>query len=299
MILDALRFVGGPLLAAIIGGLIVHFATRRRDAENERRRQRIDYLVGAYRTLTHSAQRELSGERAEAFEDALSDVVLFGDADQIRLARETIEALAEGGEAPVDALLVSFRSALRRELDLRHDGLQKVPVVRFRGPDDHHTPLKVQEAWEVAARTTVDAVASATPIPRIPTAVSDSTPRVVDLTSQIEGLRKLARAAPGAGVVTSYGHVVAALRSLVDAQDGDERDAPALAREAASRGLVTSQLVETVEGLAVLKDLSRQGGSGTGLSVEKADDYVDLVAAALYVLYTVRPEPTDDHWQAS
>lgn len=298
MILDVLRFAGGPLLAAIIGGLLVHFATRRRDAENERRRQRIDYLIGAYRTLTHSAQRELSGERAEAFEDALSDVVLFGDDEQIRLARETFEALAQGGEAPVDALLVSFRSALRRELDLRHDGLQTVPVVRFKGLDDHHTPLKVQESWKVVARTTEAAVASAISVPRPSTAVQGP-PVTVDLTSQIEGLRKLARAAPGAGVVASYGHVVAALRSLVDAQDGDERDAPALARDAASLGLVTPQLAQTVEGLAVLKDLSWRGGDGTGLSVEKADDYVGLVAAALYVLYTVRPGPTDDHQQAS
>ena len=96
VMLDLLRYVGGPLLAAIIGGVIVHLATRRRDAENERRKQRIEYLVRAYRTLTHSAHRDMSSERAEAFEDALSDVVLFGNADQIRLAREVIEALVSG-----------------------------------------------------------------------------------------------------------------------------------------------------------------------------------------------------------
>lgn len=53
--------------------------TRRLDVENERRRQRVDHLIGAYRTLVHSAHRPLAGEKAEAFEDALSDVVLFGN----------------------------------------------------------------------------------------------------------------------------------------------------------------------------------------------------------------------------
>ncbi|MGH3904314.1 MAG: hypothetical protein ACRDTE_09005 [Pseudonocardiaceae bacterium] len=91
--------------------------------------------------------------------------------------------------------------------------------------------------------------------------------------------------------MTSYGHVIAALRGLLGAPEADDRDAPDLARDAAANDLVTPQLVETVEGLAVLKNLSRRDGAGTGLSVEQADDYVELVAAALYVLYTVRPEP--------
>lgn len=50
MIIGVLQTVGAPLLAAIVGGLVVHIAARRRDVENERRRQRVDYLVGAYRT---------------------------------------------------------------------------------------------------------------------------------------------------------------------------------------------------------------------------------------------------------
>ncbi|MBV9161715.1 MAG: hypothetical protein JO309_11050 [Pseudonocardiales bacterium] len=101
--IDVLRVVGAPLLAAIVGGLVVHIAARRRDVENERRRQRVDYLVGAYRTLARAANRTLSGERAETFEDALSDVILLGNDEQIRLARETINVLADRREAPMDA----------------------------------------------------------------------------------------------------------------------------------------------------------------------------------------------------
>jgi hypothetical protein len=53
--------------------------------------------------------------------------------------------------------------------------------------------------------------------------------------------------------------------------------------------LVTDQFVETVQGLAVLKDLGRRGGSGTGLSVEQANEYLDVVGAALYGLHRRRP----------
>jgi hypothetical protein len=280
--MDAVRAVGGPLLAAVIGGLIVHFATRRRDADNERRRQRIDYLVRAYRTLAHSAHRELTGEKAEAFEDALSDVVLFGNADQIKLAREISEALASGGEAPVDRLLVSFRSALRGELDLSRDSLDKVPIIRFRTRDDVHAPVQVGELWQVRIHQTQASVAAAV-------STSAHTPRNVDLGEGIAELRTMATAAPGAAVVTAYGLVVEALTALLGEPRQSGRDAPDLARVAARRGLVTNQLVETVQGLAVLKDLSRREGAGTGLSVAKAIDYIELVAAALYVIRTARP----------
>ncbi|MDQ7905981.1 hypothetical protein RB614_15825 [Phytohabitans sp. ZYX-F-186] len=282
MVLDVIRYVGGPLLAAVIGGLIVHFATRRRDAENERRRQRIDYLVRAYRTLAHSAHRELTSERAEAFEDALSDVVLFGNADQIKLAREIIEALASGGAAPVDRLLVSFRSALRGELDLSRDGLDRVPVVRFHARDDLHTPVQVGESWQVRINRTQASVATAV-------SASSHPPSNVDLGEGIAELRNMATTAPGAAVVAAYGHVIDALTALLGESSHDGRDALELAHAAALQGLVTNQLVETVQGLAVLRNLSRREDAGTGLSVEKAIDYIELVTAALYVIHTSRP----------
>lgn len=292
MIRDAVRLLAGPLLAAIVGGLIVHFATRRRDAENERRRQRIDYLLSAYRTLTHSAHRELSGEQAEAFEDALSDVMLFGNADQIRLARETIKALAEDGGASIDALLVSFRSGLRQELDLARDGLKMVPVVRFRSLNSPDTPLKMQESWTVRAAETTNAAAAASAASTTALAAKRTTTSFAsDLRSQVENARELAHAAPGAGVVASYGYVLAALRNLVAASEDDRRDAPELAQAARDQGLTTAQLVDTVQGLAILKDLSRRDGAGTGLSVDKAEDFIDLAAAALYIIYTATSEP--------
>jgi hypothetical protein len=66
---------------------------------------------------------------------------LLGNDDQIRLARETIKTLADRREAPMDALLVSLRDALRGELDLRRDDLRQVPVVRMTwGTEERPSP---------------------------------------------------------------------------------------------------------------------------------------------------------------
>lgn len=301
MIIDVLQIVGAPLLAAVVGGLVVHLAARRRDVANERRRQRVDYLVGAYRSLTRAAHRPLSEETAESFEDALSDVMLLGNPEQIRLARDTIDSLAERREASMDSLLISLRNALRQELDLACDALRQVPVVRVTsGTEEHLTPLKLHDATvvsfdQLAARTSAVLASAASASsdrssPRKPRAkpIRDS----LELSRDIQALRELARAAPGAAVITAYGHVTAALKELL-AEESDhelqQHDAPALARAAADRDLITKKLVETVQGLAVLKDVGLRGGAGTGLSVEQANEYIDLVGAALYVLCIGRP----------
>lgn len=290
MILDLLRLLGGPLLAAGIGGLIVHFATRRRDAENEQRRQRVDYLLKAYRTLTHSTHRDLSGKptEAEAFENALSDVVLFGNAEQIRLARKVVSELASGGRASLDELLVSFRTALRQELKLKADDLRQVPVIRFGGLDAH-TPLSVAESWSVKKdKTEAAVVAAVTASATARGSAHNPSVHTVNFTG-IDELRDLARAAPGAAVVAAYGKVRLSLLGLLDAEQQDERDAPELAREAATRGLIGNDTIDSVDGLAIMKNLSRAGRAGTGLTVEKADDYIELVAAILYVLGRAQP----------
>jgi hypothetical protein len=224
---------------------------------------------------------------------------LLGNDDQIRLARETIKTLADRREAPMDALLVSLRDALRGELDLRRDDLRQVPVVRMTwGTEERPSPLRLDDAREVsfadwAARTgaSVASAASASSQPTSGERRPNLLPASVDLSHDIARLRELATAVPGVAVVTGYGHVTAALMRLLDApEEPQAHDAPALARMAADRGLVTDQLVETVQGLTVLKDLGVRGGAGTGLSVEQANEYIDLVGAALYVIYHRKPD---------
>jgi hypothetical protein len=145
--------------------------------------------------------------------------------------------------------------------------------------------------WGARTGASVASAASASSQPTSAERRPNLLPASVDLSHDIARLRELATAVPGAAVVTGYGHVTAALMRLLDApEEPQAHDAPALARMAADRGLVTDQLVETVQGLAVLKDLGVRGGAGTGLSVEQANEYIDLVGAALYVIYHRKPD---------
>lgn len=127
----ALTTVLPTLLAAVVGGGVVHLLTRRRDAENERRKLRLEYLFGAYRSLAQTAHRDTRGEVGERFERALDDIVLLGSQDQIAVARQVANELSVGGQASIDGLLVLLRRELRAELDLPDDGLDRIPTVRF------------------------------------------------------------------------------------------------------------------------------------------------------------------------
>jgi hypothetical protein len=119
---DILVSVLGSLLAAVVGGLVVHLATRRRELEKDRRAERIKYLVGSFRTIMRDLDR-VDEEARSRFDAAIEDVTLFGSAQQVQLARQIRHRRHEGGPVDYDPLLESLRNDLRREL-----GLKPVPL---------------------------------------------------------------------------------------------------------------------------------------------------------------------------
>lgn len=293
-LLDLARFVIAPLLAALVGGVVVHVASRRRDRENEQRRQRLDYLVSAYRTIARATSRPLRGERGEGFEDALSDVVLLGTDEQIGLATKVMTMLASSGEAPLNELLLSMRRDLRAELDLPGDGLRHVPYLRVTWPEEgERSSLQPEGGWvanfdELAKMTRSVWRRAQTGGPTI----SDGRPGEPEPPngeSLVDELSDLASQAPGAAVATAYARVEQALRDLVAPHEA-RLDAPPLtlgrelAEAAQELGLVNGELVDAVRGLALLADLSHAGGAGTGLSPQRAVDYLRLADGVLYVM---------------
>lgn len=269
----ALTAVLPALFAAVVGGSVVHFLTRRRDAESERRKQRLDYLMSAYRILAHAAHRNLEGERGERFESALDDILMLGSQEQIAEARQVINSLATDRQASIDGLLVTLRRDLRTELDLPDDGLKEVPSVRLGESFD-----------KAAARTGAAAAGAVTQAGASMDVGARETPKS---RRRLQELRALVARAPGAAVVGAYQEVSAALNELLEhneASAGAQTDGVVLAQIAASSGFVSEQLLETIRGLAIMKDIGWGGGSGTGLSAEQANQYLDLATAALYVL---------------
>lgn len=114
------------LIGAFVGGLVAHLLTRRREQENDRRAQRVAYLVDAYRSLIDCAnRRSMTVEQKAALEAALSDVMLLGSADEVGRAREFVAAMAQRQGADLEPLIEALRASLREEI-----GLADVPLPR-------------------------------------------------------------------------------------------------------------------------------------------------------------------------
>jgi hypothetical protein len=104
---------------AVIGWLIAHSFTAKRDLKNKQREILITHLINAYRILTNDvSHRELTDERNEKLENILADIQFFGSKEQVKLAKNLAVTVAEGGQFELDPLINSLRNDLRKELNL-------------------------------------------------------------------------------------------------------------------------------------------------------------------------------------
>jgi hypothetical protein len=146
LLLITLVMVGVRLLA-------MHTVQKRRERENRQINERLRTLIAAYKTLGGSFTGDLSvdprhlrelrqqaasiaeeagaeaGEAAwlksdrarrmrDAVEAALSDIILLGTEEQVRLAARAATELAEGRPTHTADLVVSLRDFIRQVLDL-------------------------------------------------------------------------------------------------------------------------------------------------------------------------------------
>lgn len=107
-------------IVAAVGWWVAHWLTSRRDLTNERRKQRLAYLLEAYRKLEACAYPRDPNAIWPEFESAIADIQLLGSAKQVQLAQQVAKAIAakpnEG--ASLDELLSDIRQSLRIELQL-------------------------------------------------------------------------------------------------------------------------------------------------------------------------------------
>lgn len=109
--LAGLTIVGG--YGGVLATYLLNERAKRREA---RRRVRIDFLTAAFCRLEAASNREPTAATAAGMEEAVRDVMLFGNEDQIRLARELIDTFAATRSADTQPLLNTLRSDLRQEL---------------------------------------------------------------------------------------------------------------------------------------------------------------------------------------
>ena len=120
-------------LVAAIGWWAAHVFTSKRDVANERRKQRLAYLLEAYRKLESCAYPHDPSAIWPEFESAMADIQLLGTAKQVALAQQVARAVAESPNqgASLNELLSDIRKSLRAELQLEPIETQPV-IVRFR-----------------------------------------------------------------------------------------------------------------------------------------------------------------------
>ena len=134
------------LLGVGIRLLIMQTVQQRRERENRQINERLRTLIAAYKTLggsftgdlavdpthlrdlkaapgsTFPALDQTSSDRSrrirDAVEAALSDIILLGTEEQVRLASRAATELVAGRPVHTDELVISLRSFIRTVLDL-------------------------------------------------------------------------------------------------------------------------------------------------------------------------------------
>lgn len=167
LVLVSLVFVGIRLV-------FMQTFQRRRERENRQINERLKVLIAAYKTLggsftgvltvdpahlrdlrreadaqddadidPHANAAERRRRIRDAVEAALSDIILLGTEEQVRLAAHAANEMVAGRNVEVAALVVSLRNFIRQALDLTPVPADMVP---------NQGPLRVSAAGGAARR---------------------------------------------------------------------------------------------------------------------------------------------------
>jgi len=126
-----------PILSAVLGagmgGWVVHRLALVRELQGERRSRRIDHLIEAWRGLMAVANRKdaPTPDQNDAFEAALTDIMLLGEAAEIHATESFIRAAGRSEPTNLDAIVNALRKSLRDELQLGEVALPQDRVLRI------------------------------------------------------------------------------------------------------------------------------------------------------------------------
>jgi hypothetical protein len=100
------------VVVTIIGLLIGHFLTTRRDRANEQRKQRATVLLNAFSTLLSVSNNPDLWKFESQLQRANAEIQALGTVEQIKLAQKFFDEIGKGN-ADMDPLLKSLRDDLR------------------------------------------------------------------------------------------------------------------------------------------------------------------------------------------
>lgn len=116
--LDVTKF-GITALIAVIGWLVGHYFSEKRDRSNRKRELTTKHLINAYSVLTNEvSHRKQTEERMQKLESIITEIQLFGSPKQVELAKKLAVDISEKKEFELDPLINSLRTDLRTQLEL-------------------------------------------------------------------------------------------------------------------------------------------------------------------------------------
>ena len=102
---------------AVVGALITHQFSSRRDVSNKKRELIVRNLIEAYEAFDSSTLRDPMEEML-AVESAVAKLQLFGDQKIINLTHEFCDEMSKSGSQNIDRLMKEIRRQIRLELEL-------------------------------------------------------------------------------------------------------------------------------------------------------------------------------------
>ena len=114
------------MITGIFGIFLGSYLTKKRDLQKTKKELRVKYLIEAYRKIAKGAMPVSKNYDKGDFEDAISDIQLFGNPSQIQLVHKFCEEAASE-EADLQDLLENLRKELRDEVKISN---KKIPKIR-------------------------------------------------------------------------------------------------------------------------------------------------------------------------
>ncbi len=112
---DTLKFAF-TVLAGIVGWLAVHWFSMSRDRRNKIRDLKTKYLIEVFQKFERNLH--VPKLNKSEMESALADIQLFGENEEIELAKKFMNDFTNQGGADLSELLELLRANLRKELKL-------------------------------------------------------------------------------------------------------------------------------------------------------------------------------------
>jgi len=119
------------IVIAVLGWVVGYYINTKRDQINRKKEIVIKHLIEVYRLLSEEiANRVFTSENKRLLENILTEIQLFGNLEQISLAKKLSKECEENGIFSIDNLVKDIKNELRKELGLEQNS-ENIIWLRF------------------------------------------------------------------------------------------------------------------------------------------------------------------------